>query len=32
MTSRRLNTNQRIGDKALFVFFAAIFAAIISHV
>jgi hypothetical protein len=31
MTTRNLNTGQRLGDWALFFFFTGIFAAIISH-
>ena len=31
MTSPRLNTGQRIGDSALWLFFFAVFAAILSH-
>ena len=31
MTSPRLNTGQRLGDMALWLFFSAVFAAILSH-
>jgi hypothetical protein len=31
MTTRNLNTGQRLGDWLLFLFFAGIFAAIVSH-